>query len=258
MFIEDTKNNRVARWLRRTPRALGTRIRALLTGNTRNNRLDWRIGRALNAPPGIDSHLQELMLKYDGLYIGDTSKNRIALTFDAAYSDDVPALLSTLRKHDVRASFFLTGKWVESHAPVFEELVGEGHLVGNHSYSHPDFRTITLKQVANEINRTDEAIIKHGGRKPVFFRPPFGYFTEPVLGKVCAMGYCSVLWSICMQDWEPMDQEQLIHGVTDYLHNGAIVLLHVTLDGVRALDTTIPQIKVRGYELVKLSQLTRS
>ncbi len=61
-----------------------------------------------------------------------------------------------------------------------------------------------------------------------------------------------------MRDWEPMDQEHLIHGVTDYLHNGAIVLLHVTADGVRALDTTISHARAGGYELVTLSQLIES
>ena len=114
---------------------------------------------------------------------------------------------------------------------------------------------LPLRQLVREARKTDRLIVRCGGQPPTFFRPPFGYFSERVLRTLCAMGYRTVFWGISMRDWEPMSQEQLIRGVTDYLHNGAIALLHVTPDGVRALDSSIREIKARAYEVVPLNEL---
>jgi delta-lactam-biosynthetic de-N-acetylase len=220
-------------------------------------RIDWWIHRVPNAPPSIDGRLQDLLARYNGFYIGDPLRNRIALTFDVGDQNDdaVPALLDTLRRHNARGSFFLTGKWIASNAPTVDRIVKEAHLIGNHSYSHLDLTTLTPEQVANEIAMTTELIKKSGNGNPRFFRPPFGYFSEAILSIVSGMGYITAFWSISMVDWEPMEQQRLIHGVIDYLHNGAVVLLHVTSDGVNALDTTISQIRSRGYQLVRIDQL---
>ncbi len=250
MFGQDAEPSRLARWLSRAAR----NIRAL-PGKSSSRRLDWWIGRIPGAPPEIDHRLQELTLRYNGFYVGDASKSQIALTFDVASSTDTPALLAVLEAHNAKATFFLTGEWVERNPAVFREIVRIGHVIGNHSYSHPDLSTISLGQVATELRRTDELMMKLGGRKPTFFRPPFGYFSESVLRRVSAMGYRTAFWSISMRDWEPMDLERLVRGVIDYLHQGAVVLLHVTPEGVSALDTTIPRIRAGGYELVTLSQL---
>lgn len=227
------------------------------TGATDSKHLSWWIRRIPGAAAGIDPNFQNLCKRYNGIYIGNTTKKQVALTFDVgdAGNENVPALLNMLRKHNVLANFFVTGQWVQKNPQVFKAIVADGHLIGNHSYSHPDLTTLSLDQLADQIKKTDNIIIANGGPKPVFFRPPFGYFSENVLNKIYTMGYYTTFWGISMTDWLPMTQEQLIHGVTDYAHNGAVALLHVTPDGVRALDTTIPELKSRGYQFVTLAQM---
>ena len=208
-----------------------------------------------NAPPRIDGWLRRLARGCRCVYRGSTALKRIALTFDVGYAEEVSPLLDILRAHEVTATFFVCGRWVARNPQTFRDVISQGHLVGNHSYSHQNLVTLSLRQLVHEARKTDRLIVQWGGRPPTFFRPPFGYFSERVLRALCAMGYRTVFWGISMRDWEPMSQEQLIRGVIDYLHNGAIALLHVTPDGVRALDSSLREINARGYEVVPLDEL---
>jgi peptidoglycan/xylan/chitin deacetylase (PgdA/CDA1 family) len=162
---------------------------------------------------------------------GPGNGNRIALTFDdgpcAGYTEQI---LDILRSHDVKATFFVCGQNVERSPEIFRRVQAEGHTIGNHSYSHPFpfFRRRAF--FARQIDLTQEAIEKVTGKRPKFFRPPFGarwLGLHPVLK---ARGLRLVNWSDTGYDWK-LETEGIVREALKTLGPGSIILLH---DGRRA------------------------
>jgi peptidoglycan/xylan/chitin deacetylase (PgdA/CDA1 family) len=162
---------------------------------------------------------------------GPADGNRIALTFDdgpcPGYTEQI---LDILRRHDVKATFFVCGQNVERSPELLRRVQAEGHAIGNHGYSHPFpfFRSRAL--FAREIDLTQEVIEKVTGKRPRFFRPPFGarwLGLQPVLK---ARGMSLVNWSDTGYDWK-FDTEGIVRETLKTLGPGSIILLH---DGRRA------------------------
>jgi peptidoglycan/xylan/chitin deacetylase (PgdA/CDA1 family) len=175
---------------------------------------------------------------------GPADGNRIALTFDdgpcAGYTEQI---LDILRRHQVKATFFVCGQNVKRSPEILRRIQAEGHSIGNHSYSHrfPFFRSRAF--FAREIDLTQEAIEKITGKRPKFFRPPFGarwLGLQPVLK---ARGLSLVNWSDTGYDWK-LDTEGIVRETLKTLGPGSIILLH---DG----RTTRPPEKVDRSPTVK-------
>jgi peptidoglycan/xylan/chitin deacetylase (PgdA/CDA1 family) len=197
---------------------------------------------------------------------GPADGNRIALTFDdgpcAGYTDQI---LDILRRHNVKATFFVCGQNVERSPDILRRIQAEGHAIGNHSYSHPFpfFRSRVF--FAREIDLTQEAIEKVTGKRPKFFRPPFGarwLGLQPVLK---ARGLSLVNWSDTGYDWK-LDAEGIVRETLRTLGPGSIILLH---DGrttcptekvdrsptVKALPAILEGAVKRGFTFVSLEEL---
>jgi peptidoglycan/xylan/chitin deacetylase (PgdA/CDA1 family) len=175
---------------------------------------------------------------------GPADANRVALTFDdgpcAGYTEQI---LDILRRHQVKATFFVCGQNVERSPEILRRIQAEGHAIGNHSFSHPFpfFRSRAF--FAREIDLTQEAIEKVTRKRPKFFRPPFGarwLGLQPVLK---ARGLSLVNWSDTGYDWK-LDAEGIVHETLKTLGPGSIILLH---DG----RTTCPPEKVDRSPTVK-------
>jgi peptidoglycan/xylan/chitin deacetylase (PgdA/CDA1 family) len=175
---------------------------------------------------------------------GPADGNRIALTFDdGPCSGHTEPILDILRHHNVKATFFVCGQNVERSPEILRRIQREGHATGNHSYSHrfPFFRSCAF--FPREIDLTQETIEKVTGKRPKFFRPPFGarwLGLHPVLK---ARGLSLVNWSDTGYDWK-LDAEGIVRETLDTLGPGSIILLH---DGRR----TYPPGKVDRSPTVK-------
>ena len=162
---------------------------------------------------------------------GPADGNRIALTFDdgpcSGYTEQI---LDILRHQHVKATFFVCGQNVERSPEILRRVQAEGHTIGNHSYSHPFpfFRSRAF--FAREIDLTQEAIEKVTGKRPKFFRPPFGARWLGLLPVLKARGLCLVNWSDTGYDWK-LDSEGIVRETLKTLGPGSIILLH---DGGRA------------------------
>ena len=162
---------------------------------------------------------------------GPADGNRIALTFDdgpcSGYTEQI---LDILRRHDVKATFFVCGQNVERSPEILRRIQAEGHTIGNHSYSHPFpfFRSRAF--FAREIDLTQEAIEKVTGKRPKFFRPPFGARWLGLQPVVKALGLSLVNWSDTGYDWK-LGTEGIVREALKTLGPGSIILLH---DGDRA------------------------
>ena len=166
--------------------------------------------------------------------MGDEQKPTIYLTFDAGYENGyTPQILDALKKHGVKATFFLVGNYLETAPDLVRRMVDEGHTVGNHTYHHPDMSAIgTSESFAAELSAVEALYKEITGREPVkLYRPPQGKYSEQNLKMAKEMGYTTLFWSLAYVDWYVNDQptpEQAYAKLLPRIHNGAVVLLHST------------------------------
>jgi peptidoglycan-N-acetylmuramic acid deacetylase len=215
--------------------------------------------------PVLNSKYKNILDKYDGYFVGDTSSKVIYLTFDEGYEYKYTGkILDILKDNDVKANFFLVKSYIKSNPELVKRMVNEGHVIGNHTVSHPNMPNLLsqkgLDAVAKELNDTADYFKEVTGKDmPKFFRPPEGTWSEALLYVTKSMGYKTILWSMAHRDWEVNNQpgrEASYKFVDDYYHNGAILLLHPqSQSNTEALDDIIKNLKSKGYTFAPLTDL---
>ncbi len=134
----------------------------------------------------------------------------IALTIDAAWEDDKTAfILDTLKKHDVKATFFLCGVWVEAYPEHVKAIAEDGHVIGNHSLTHPHMNELTASAVQKEIADLDDRIEALTGSRTTLFRAPYGEYNDTVINAVREIGYEPIQWNLDTVDAEGMTSAPL-------------------------------------------------
>ncbi|MGI6007022.1 MAG: polysaccharide deacetylase family protein [Ruminococcus sp.] len=183
----------------------------------------------------------------------------LALTFDLdGQTDDVTDLLSSLKNHQVKATFFVTGEWLKSHTQDVKKIAAAGHELGNHTEHHPDMTLLNEKDQTEELMSVHNEVSRLSGISMQLFRPPYGSYDNSVIQNARKNGYLTVTWNVDSQDWKDYGTNDVISAVceNENLQNGSIILFH---GGARytsdALDTIIPQLKEKGYRFSTVSQL---
>ncbi|MFE6224881.1 polysaccharide deacetylase family protein [Streptomyces sp. NPDC057854] len=181
----------------------------------------------------------------------------IALTFDAGPGKDTPHLLDVLKKERVPATFFLLGrKHVDRYPDVVRRIADEGHEVANHTWSHRILTDLEENEIRDELSRTQDAIARITGRKPVLMRPPQGRTDSTVSEISRELGLAQVLWSITAKDYSTTDTALIRERVLGQAHRDGIILLHDIYDGtVPAVPGIIEELKRRGYTFVTVPEL---
>lgn len=186
-------------------------------------------------------------------------KKYIALTFDDGPSPDAtPALLEVLKKHNVKASFFLVGNSIteqtEKHAIAEYEY---GCELCNHSQTHSSMNTLTKEEIISEIDFTDKKIEKITGQKTTFFRPPYIAYNKMMFDEIDKIFICGV----GAEDWnDDVSAEERFDRIIKQCENGTIILLHDmqgNFNTVQAVDMIIPELLKKGFEFVTVSELFR-
>lgn len=202
----------------------------------------------------ILSHLITFHHKsYEAKSVSDSPK-QIAFTFDDGPGDNTEMLLDGLRDRDAKASFFLIGSKAEKNPELVARIYEEGHLIGNHTYSHVNLRKCSKAEAEAQIEKTNAVIKEITGESPAFIRPPYGAYTGLMLERIDEI---PVLWSMCPKDWEHEDDEDYIcNYIVEHAKDGQIVLLHdprpATVPAVlRAMDI----LREEGYEFVRADEL---
>ncbi len=214
------------------------------------------------APIGNASASQ--LKEYNAYYVGDTSKKKIYLTFDAGYENGYTEhILDVLKKHNTKAVFFLVGNFIETSPELVKRMVAEGHTVGNHTYTHPDMSKISDKaSFENELCKLEKLYEETTGEKmKKFYRPPQGKYSESNLKMAQELGYTTVFWSLAYVDWYNDDQpteEEAMDKLIPRIHNGAIVLLHSTSKtNSEILDKLLTKWEEMGYTFGNISDITK-
>jgi peptidoglycan-N-acetylmuramic acid deacetylase len=212
--------------------------------------------------PSINEEgFKDIIDKHGAIFLGDTSRKAIYLTFDNGYENGfTPRILDTLKEKQVPAVFFVTGHYIKEEPELLKRMQAEGHIIGNHSWSHPDMTTISDGQIKEELDKVkSQAMLVTGQSDMLFLRPPRGIFSERTLAVARQLGYTSVFWSIAYKDWDVHSQkgaQYAYDSVMKQIHPGAVMLLHsVSKDNAEALGRIIDEARKQGYEFYSLEQL---
>ncbi len=194
---------------------------------------------------------------------GPKEEKVIALTFDdGPHPTYTNQILDILKEYDVKATFFVLGKFAEAYPDIIIRQWQEGHEIGNHTYSHVDAKRVSKKVLYNEYKKTQEIIENLINHQPRLFRPPYGSFDSQALDIMEMHDSIIVLWSAHQdsKDWSNPDVEEIVNTTLSNIRNGDIILFHdyVYYDEsstVEALKEIIPELKSRGYRFVTISEL---
>ena len=206
---------------------------------------------------------QNFFDRFGALTLDRTGSGKVLyLTFDCGweYENLTAKILDILRDKQVPAAFFCTGDHIRKQPDLIARMLREGHIVGNHSDTHPSFPTLSRTQMAKEIEAVENELRTRFGYCAKFFRFPAGEYSDSALDLVQSLGYCSVFWSVAWQDWDvnqPQGAAKAKATILDRLHPGAVILLHaVSKDNAAVLGEVIDEARAQGYVFRPLSAYT--
>lgn len=191
----------------------------------------------------------------------ESEEKEIALTFDInwAEKDYLKNILDVLDKYDVKATFFIIGKWVnytDENLKNLKIINEKGHEIGNHSYIHPNFSGLRDDLIEKEIIKTEKVIYEATGVKTTLFRFPSGDYSNNSLRKVESMGYIPIQWNIDSVDWREDGKEKEYKRVKDKVKEGSIILYHNNAKyTVENVDKLIRELKKDGYSFKKVGEM---
>ncbi|HEY3367601.1 MAG TPA: polysaccharide deacetylase family protein [Symbiobacteriaceae bacterium] len=192
---------------------------------------------------------------------GDRACKQIALTYDAgSAADGAAAILAVLKKQQVTATFFLTGKWVESYPALAKRIAAEGHTIANHTYDHQDLTKLTPTEVLKEVRDGETAIARITGKETrPLFREPYGAFNNDERRLVRQAGFTySVYWDVDTLDWQFPPLATLVKRLIEKPQNGSVVLMHLNVpETALASDQAIPTLREKGYKFVTIPQVLK-
>lgn len=195
---------------------------------------------------------------------GAPTDNRIAITFDDGpdprFTSDV---LDVLAEYNVPATFFLMGSRAIAYPEIVERMQNEGHIIGNHSYWHPNLvKEGDLATLENEVQRTEDTLANLVGYRTKLFRAPYGFLNTDLVEKLAELDYYYIAWSVDSLDWQEEPPQEIANRVVSNVEPGAIILMHDGGDWdadrtstIESLRTILPTLQGQGYQFVTVPEL---
>lgn len=212
--------------------------------------------------PVGNASVQELK-EYNTYYAQDTDKKVLYLTFDAGYENgNTPAILDALKKHNAPATFFAVGNFISDNPELIKRIITEGHIIGNHTMTHPDMSAISSEDSFKKELEDVEILYKKitGQEMAKFYRPPRGIYSIQNLEMAKKLGYSTFFWSLAYVDWlqeKQPSKKEAFDKLLPRIHPGAIVLLHNTSStNASILDELLTRWEEMGYHFDSLDKLT--
>lgn len=189
----------------------------------------------------------------------ETDKPQVAISFDTTYSNDqIQQILECLKKNKVKATFFLTGGFVDRHKEEVKGIADAGHDIGNHSQNHKNMSLLSEEDCRNEIQMVHDKVKALTGKDMNLFRAPYDAYNDTLINVCNDMKYYCIQWDVDSYDWKDYDARSITNRILKgkQLKNGSILLFHS--DGkytLEALPVILAGLKKKGYEIVPVSQL---
>lgn len=193
------------------------------------------------------------------IYCVECESPKVALSFDTAWgNEDTSDLLEIMDEYDIKATFFMTGGWVETYPEDVKAIADAGHDLGNHSTHHQQMSLLSKKECISEIKTLHNSVKKLTGVEMNLFRPPYGDYNDTLMEAIEDSGYYGILWDVDSLDWKNYGVDSIITTVVENpsLSNGSIILLHNGANYTKdALPKIIEGLTKKGYEIVPVSEL---
>lgn len=202
----------------------------------------WQ-GRAMETVSGQES-----------VYVPEQQEaQKVALTFDDGPSEYTMELSRGLKERGVQATFFLLGENMEGRREMVEQLIKDGHLIGNHSYHHVQLNKLSKEEAEGEIEKTNQLIREWTGEAPIYVRPPYGAWSQE-LEK--AVDMIPVFWNVDSLDWKLQNKERVLCCLSGQVEDGDMILMH---DGyqssVDAAFALVDQLQNQGFVFVNVEEM---
>ena len=191
------------------------------------------------------------------IYSVDLEEKKIAISFDCAWGiDHTDTLLSIMKEHNIRCTFFAVQFWVEKYPEYVEKIISAGHEMGTHSRTHSYMSKLSKADIQDELTTSSQAIERLTGQKVALFRPPYGDYNNLLIDTCNEMGLYPIQWDVDSLDWKNLSATEIAMRVINGVKNGSIILCHNNaLHTAEALPLIFSTLKNRGYEFVPISEL---
>lgn len=223
---------------------------------------NWGLSFPEEGKSPVANATAEELKPFDTYYMEDTQEKKIYLTFDCGYENgNTENILDALKKHHAPATFFVVGNFLKSEPQLIQRMVDEGHIIGNHTWSHPDMTKIsTLDSFSKELSQVEDLYKETTGKDMVkFYRPPQGKYSQENLKMAQELGYKTFFWSLAYVDWQQDQQpgkEEAFDKLLGRIHPGAVVLLHNTSStNGQIMDELLQKWEDMGYTFHSLEEL---
>lgn len=179
------------------------------------------------------------------------------MTFDAAWgNEDTQTLIDILGKHDIHATFFVVGEWVDKYPESVKALYDAGHEIMSHSNTHAHYPQLSRDQMKTDVNTCADKIESVTGVRPILFRPPYGDYNDTVVGAMRDAGFYTIQWDVDSLDWKNPGAEAIKSRVLDKTKSGSIILFHnAAAQTPSALPGIIEGLKAKGFSFLPVSEL---
>ena len=191
------------------------------------------------------------------IYSVQTSENKLAISFDAAWgADKTREIMAICDSYNIKATFFLVGFWIEKYPEMVKEIYNNGFEIGIHSMTHPDMTRLSRSEIKQELSENVRLIEDLTNYTPKLFRPPYGYYNNTLIEVCDELGLSCIEWSVDSLDWKGLSASELSGRVIDGATNGSIVLFHNNSDNIlEGLKMTLEHFKTQNINVVPIGEL---
>ncbi|NLM04751.1 MAG: polysaccharide deacetylase family protein [Clostridiales bacterium] len=210
-----------------------------------------------NSKKEVYTSLQENK-NYNIIQQGSDTSNYIAFACNVDWGNEViPDMLEVFKSNDIKITFFVTGRWAEEFPDIFKMIIDEGHEIGNHGYKHLNYSQLSYEENKKQIHMAGDIIKKYTNTQPTLFAPPSGDYNENTLRAAEELGYKTILWTIDTIDWRDDSTKDVIidRVMNKTKHNGAIVLMHPTVETLKAIPSIINQLHEKNIKVGGISDV---
>lgn len=191
------------------------------------------------------------------IYAVDTDEKKVAITFDAAWTNqDTDKLIEVLKKHNAKATFFIVGDWAEKFPESVKAFYDNGHTIANHSDTHKAFSKCSYKELREEMVKCNEKLEKITGSKINLVRAPSGDYTNQSIDVARELGMSMIQWDVDSLDYQKLSVSEIVDRITARTVNGSIILFHNGVENTaEALDKTLTELEKKGFSFVSVDEL---
>lgn len=217
----------------------------------------WGLSFKGNNEPNVEFD-KDTLKEYNAFYQGEKGGNNLYLTFDCGYElGYTSSILDTLKRHEIKATFFIVGYYIKVAPELVLRMLNEGHNVCNHTYNHPNMDSLNNDSLKKEIEDLEKSYYSLTNRQlNKYFRPPQGVYSFEQLKLIKELGYKTIFWSVAYMDYDQKNQysyQKALNLLNSRTHDGAIILLHNTSStNEQILDEYIKNQLNKGFSFKKI------